>query len=180
MSLRKLLSDRKTDILKKWQEAVFKLYPAYSNEFLVSQTDQFANPVGHAIRERTEELLSELIAEGDIPQDRIEPVLDEILRIMAIQDFTPSGALSFIFILKTVIYEDLNNLSEPDKSLYCELMAFNSRIDDVILIAFDIYSKCKEKLFEIKLESAKNQMSGLLRRSDLISEAPEWSPAENE
>ena len=179
MSLQTLLSDRKKDILKKWQKEIFQLYPAESIRFLTSESNQFANPVGHSIIEHTENLFSELLAEGDISHEKIGPVLDEMLRIRAIHDFTPSEALRYLLFLKDVISQELNEISEAGNNFYTEIISFYSRIDEIILIAFDIYSKCREKLYEIKVETAKNQVSGLLRRSDLICEVPEWQPAEN-
>jgi hypothetical protein len=179
MSLQKLLSDSRKDILKKWQKEIFQLYPADSIRFLTSESNQFANPVGHSIREHTENLLNELMAEGDISPEKIAPILDEMLRIRAIHDFTPSEALRYIYFLKDIIARELVEVNEPDSNLYSELISFFGRIDAVTLIAFNIYSKCREKLFEIKVETAKNQVSGLLRRSDLICEIPEWQPVEN-
>ena len=176
MSLQKLLSGRRKDILKKWQKEIFQLYPADSIRFLTSEINQFANPVGHSIREHTENLLNELLTEGDISQAKIGPMLDEMLRIRAIQDFKPSEALKYLYFLKNIIAQELNEESEPYNNLYPELISLFSRIDELTLIALDIYSKCREKLFEIKVETAKNQVSGLLRRSDLISEVPEWQP----
>lgn len=180
MSLQELLSDRKKDILKKWQKEIFQLYPTDSIRFLTSERDQFANPVGHSIREHTEKLFCELMAEGDIKPEIIDPILDEMLRIRATHDFTPSEALRYLYFLKEVITQELGDITEKDNTLYSELISFYERIDEVILVAFDVYSKCREKLYEIKVETAKNQVSGLLRRSDLISEVPEWQPAENE
>ena len=179
MSLQEILSNRKKNIIKKWQKEIFQLYPADSIRFLTSENDQFANPVGHSIREHTENLFCELLAEGDITREKIAPMLDEMLRIRAIQNFSSSDALRYLYMLKEIIARELNEVSEPDASLYPELVAFFGRIDEVTLIAFDIYLKCREKLFEIKVETAKNQVSGLLRRSDLICEIPEWQSAEN-
>jgi len=36
--------------------------------------------------------------------------------------------------------------------------------------------KCREKIYEISANHAKNQVSGLLRKSGLICEIPEWDP----
>jgi hypothetical protein len=183
MSLQKLLSGRRKGILKKWQKEIFRLYPADSIRFLTSESNQFANPVGHSIREHTENLLNELLTEGDISPEKIGHMLDEMLRIRAIQDFKPSRALGYLYFLKNIIAQELNEACEPYNNnlnnLYPELISLYSRIDEVILIAFDIYSECREKLFEIKVETAKNQLSGLLRRSELICEVPEWQPDNN-
>ena len=62
MSLKELLSDRKKDIVKKWQKEIFQLYPADSIRFLTSESNQFANPVGNSIREHTEKLFNELLS----------------------------------------------------------------------------------------------------------------------
>ncbi len=179
MNLQMLLADRKKDILKKWQKEIFQMYPAESIRFLTSESNQFANPIGHSIREHTEDLFSELLAEGEISHEKIGPILDEIVRIRAIHDFTPSEALRYLHFLKDVISLELSEIAGPDNNLHTEIITFYSRIDEIILIAFDIYSKCREKLYEIKVQTAKNQVSGLLRRSDLICEIPEWQPADN-
>jgi hypothetical protein len=179
MSFLELLSERKKDILKNWQKEIFQLYPAESIRFLTSEKDQFANPIGHSIMEHTEKLFNELLAGEDIDSDKTDPELDEMLRIRAIHNFTPSEALKYLYILKEVIAQEVANIPEMDNNQYSGLLTLYGRIDKVTLIAFDIYSKCREKLFEIKVQTAKNQVSGLLRRSDLICEIPEWQPADN-
>ena len=179
MGLKELLHDSNKIIIRKWQDSIFHLYPADSVRFLKSERNQFANPVGYSIREHTEKLYNELITEGDISAEKFGPILDEILRIMAIQDFKPSGALRYLYILKEIIAGELKEAEDPGNELHYELIELYGRIDEITLIAFDIYSKCREKLFEIKVDTAKNQVSGLLRRSDLICEIPEWQPAEN-
>ena len=179
MNLQELLSSRKKDIIKKWQEKIFLLYPADSKKFLASEADQFANPVGFSIKEKTESLFTVLVDNGEFNRGKVESILDEIIRIRAIQDFSPSQAVTFIYLLKDVITDELRNSSGSIKEMFPDVISFYGKIDRTVLTAFDIYSKCREKLFEIKVESAKNQVSGLLRRSDLISETPEWNPAEN-
>ncbi len=180
MSLYKLLSGRKKDILKKWQQEIFQIYPADSIRFLTSESDQFANPVGHSVREHTETLLSGIMSEDEILAEKYTPILDEMIRIRAVQDFSPSRALKYLYDLKKVISGQLDDAETSDNNTYCELVNLYKRIDDVIMIAFDIYSKCREKLFEIKVQTAKNQVSGILRRSDLVAEIPEWQSVENE
>lgn len=179
MNLQTLLSSRKKDILKKWQEKIFLLYPADSKKFLTSVTNQFANPVGYSIKEKTESLFDELVNEGELNQVKVESSLDEIIKILAIQDFSPSQAVAFIYLLKDVITDELINSPEHFKNMFIDVVSFYSKIDKAALTAFGIYSNCREKLYEIKVESAKNQISGLLRRSDLVGDAPKWGPAEN-
>ena len=51
-----------------------------------------------------------------------------------------------------------------------------SRIDDLALLAFDIYMKCREKLYDIRANEAKNQVSRLLQRAGMLSEIPDKKP----
>ena len=48
-----------------------------------------------------------------------------------------------------------------------------SRIDDLALLAFDVYMNCREKLYEIKANEAKNQVSRLLKKAGMIVELPD-------
>ncbi|MFC1840650.1 RsbRD N-terminal domain-containing protein [Thermodesulfobacteriota bacterium] len=179
MSLKDLLSSRKKDILKKWQERIFQSYPAGSKRFLTSETDKFANPVGYSIKEKAENLFDELVNEDGFNPVRVGPILDNIIRIRAIQDFSPSEAVSFIYLLKDAITDELEGLPEPGRNMLFDIISFYNKIDRAAMTAFELYMKCREKLFEIKVEGAKNQISGLLRRSDLIVEIPERESAEN-
>ncbi len=91
------------------------------------------------------------------------------------QDFSPSQAVAFIFLLKRVIREELES-EIPENQLFDELMIIDSRIDDMALLGFDIYMGCREKIYEIRAKEAKNRVSGLLQKSGLISEIPDWKP----
>jgi hypothetical protein len=46
----------------------------------------------------------------------------------------------------------------------------------LVLLAFDIYVTHKKKLYEIRANQAKNQVSKLLERAGLICEIPPWNP----
>ena len=57
-----------------------------------------------------------------------------------------------------------------------QLLALESRLDEMALLAFDVYMRCREKMYEIRANEAKNQVSALLRKKGLLSEAPAWNP----
>ena len=48
-----------------------------------------------------------------------------------------------------------------------ELLEWESRIDGVGLMGFDVYTKRREKLHEIRVTEIKNRVSGLMRRTGL-------------
>ena len=97
MKLEKLLSQKKSIILKRWWDTILETYPADAKRFLKKQNDRFSNPVGNTISEETENLYGELLDEQDIDPDRISPILDRIIRVRAIQDFSPSQAIAFFY-----------------------------------------------------------------------------------
>jgi len=133
------------------------------------ESDRFANPVGTTISKEIENLYVELI-EGLEPE-KVTPRLDRIIRIRAIQDFFPSQAIAFVFLLKKAIRDEMQN-EILENQLSQELSTFESRIDDLALLAFDIYMNCREKLYDIRVNETKKQMSRLLQKTGMISEIP--------
>ena len=82
--------------------------------------------------------------------------LDEIIRIRVLQNFAPSQALAFIFLLKNVIRHELAEEIRKE-NLAAELLDLESRIDGLALLGFDVYTKRREKLYEIKADEVKRQ-----------------------
>lgn len=173
MKLEKILSQKRPVILKEWLDKIFQTYPAYSSRFLKKQKDRFANPIGYTLSNDIEILYDELILGEELDPDKVVPALDRIIRIRAIQDFSASAAVAFIFLLKEAIRMVIKE-NRPDGDLAGELIAFESKVDSLALIAFDVYEKCRERIYEIKANHTKNQVSGLLRRAGLTCEIPEW------
>ncbi|HCZ11545.1 MAG TPA: hypothetical protein DHV16_04680, partial [Nitrospiraceae bacterium] len=94
MSFTELLSEKKPAILKKWFDSILDTYPSETADFLKKQKDRFANPVGSTIYGGMDSLLNSLLSNDDA--DTISKYLDDIVRIRAVQDFTPSQSLAFI------------------------------------------------------------------------------------
>ena len=105
MDLNNLLQEKRSHIVKKWCDVVLSSYPEQSQKFMRNQKDGIANPVGCTITEGIESIFDELLKESE--SDEVALFLDNIIRVRAIQDFTPSQAVSFIFGLKDIIREVL-------------------------------------------------------------------------
>jgi hypothetical protein len=176
MELLQLLSQKRSAVLKKWLQAILETYPADGRRFLGKQKDRFANPVGYTLAKETENLFDEILR--GVEPDRVRPILDRIVRVRAVQDFTPAEALSFIFLLKGILREEFKG-EVQEKRLLGEVFTLESQIDEVALIAFDIYVGCRETLYEMKANQIKNQVSRLLERAGLISEVPDWKPRDD-
>jgi hypothetical protein len=170
MDLKSLLLKKRSPIVKKWCDAVLRTYPEQSQKFLRKQKDKFANPVGNAIIEGIESIFDELVEEAD--SNKIALFLDNIIRVRAIQDFSPSQAVGFIFGLKKVIREELESEIQ-EEGVTEELAAFDSRIDALALLCFDIYTQCRQKIFDIRVNEVKNQSARLLKMAGLAYEIPE-------
>ena len=164
-----LLAEKKSKIIKKWRNAIIESYPEDSQGFLKREKSQFANPVGLTISTEIETLYDEIIS-GD-NMEKISSCLGSIIRIRAVQDFKPSQAVAFVLQLKQIIKEELGN-DHSD-----EMLILDNRIDEIALLAFDIYSACRQKISEIRVNEVKSQVGKLLERANLISEIPEQRPA---
>lgn len=170
MKLENLLLREKTTILGRWLDLILESYPVDTRDFLKREKDRFDNPVAYQFSQGMEGIYEALLHGMD--RDKVSTFLDRIISIRAIQDFSPSGAIAFIFLLKKVIREKLgrevweNGISE-------ELIELESRIDGLALLSFDVYMKRRERLYEIRVNEVKNRVSGLMRRAGMASELKE-------
>jgi hypothetical protein len=163
-----ILSRKKGAILQKWYERVLGTYPAETARFLREEEDRFANPVGTTIYQGLEGLLEEILAGMDAA--RVRACVDSIIRIRAVQDFSPSRAVAFIFELKHVLKEELaGEIRENGLSLE----EVEARLEALALLAFDIYMQCREQLWELRVGEIKNRTTRLLKRANLNINFPE-------
>jgi archaellum component FlaC len=174
MNLWSLLAEKRSSLNKKWINLIFETYPGDTQKFFSKEKDRFANPVGQTIKKEVEHLYDELVKDV-LDLQNVSSCLDNIIRIRAVQDFKPSHAIGFILQLKKLIREELENKASIN-GLSDELRTLESRIDDVALLAFDIYSQCRQKIYELRVNEVKNQVSRLLSRANLLSEIPEQEP----
>jgi len=168
MALEHYLSQKKAAILNTWHHLIMETYPLDTSVVLKREKDRFANPVEYTISQAIEVLYDELL--HNMEPDRLSVSLDNIIRIRSVQDFPPSQAIVFVFLLKKAIREVLAN--DIGKSLdYKNLLEFESRIDELVLLALNIYVKCREKVYEIRLNEIKVQGEQALRLLEISNPA---------
>ena len=168
MDLQGVFSENRSIIVKKWQESILQSYPKETRKFLKKEKSQFANPVGSIITNDVEVLFDELV-KGETTE-KIFSSLDNIIRIRAVQDFQPSHAVGFVLHLKSILRETLG------EGMSAELRLLEDRIDAAALMAFDVYSKCRQQLYDIRVREIRNEHGRLLERANLIKEIPEQQP----
>jgi hypothetical protein len=170
MNIERLLIEKRSVILERWYNLILESYAADTQSFLRKQKDQFDNPVAHEFRQGIEGIYEALVHGMD--HDSICSFLDRIISIRAIQEFPPSAAVAFVFLLKKAIRNTLEKeIMKGDISH--KLLEYESRIDGLSLLCFDMYMKRREKIYEIKVNEIKNRASGLLRKACAIAKPEE-------
>ncbi len=163
MALQSLLKGKKDSLLKKWFDQTAQSYPSQTTEFLKNNKGQFSNPVGYSLKKGLEGLLDAL--SGDFNDETLKNVLDSIIRIRAVQDFTPSESVYFVFLIKSIVAQELGTQVEGK-----ELLEFNNKIDRIALIAFDVYMQCREDLFEVRVKEVEKRNFRLLQVANQLFE----------
>lgn len=146
--IHKSLNRKKQQILLKWQPEVYGSHISKDPAAAQKSEGRFTNPFGYVIEKNTAEMLDWLF-DNENKVDLNGP-LEEICRHKALQDGRPSEALSFIFALKPIIRKELR-----DEGHGQELLEIDKRIDEMALLAFDIYSDCRARICEIKMNEIK-------------------------
>jgi hypothetical protein len=152
-------------MIERWFDFIVDTYPPDTSKLLKSDKDQFLNPVGNTVK-RGINLLYDLLLNGADRDDFVSP-LENIVKIRAVQDFPPSQGIGFVFFLKRAISEELKNELESE-GLQEEFRTFESRVDEMALIAFDIYMECLKRLYEVRASEVKSRTYMLLRQANLI------------
>ena len=152
--INELLNKKKSAITDKWIELILNSYPAEAANFLKSKKNQFSNPIGHVITTNAEKIFDELINKRDF--ENIKSLLDEIIKIRAVQSFSPSQAIGFLFDLKKAIRDELE-VELMEKTISDELLNFESLIDQVMLLSLDLYMESREKVFKIRINEKRSK-----------------------
>jgi hypothetical protein len=162
MDLKQLLKKKKGLFIEKWFQATINTYPAQSAKILGKDSNRFDNPIGAVTHETIEDVFTLIIE--DFNQETLERTLDPLIRIRAVQSFSASEAVSFVFALKE-IGEDI-----IDNSLIRE---FDKLVDRIALASFNKLSKCKEEIYLLKATESNRFMHRALKRADLVVELKE-------
>lgn len=146
MKLADALQNKKERILSLWIDRTLDSY--LEPGFFKKSKDKFANPVGVNIREGLTKLYEMLLSGAG--QDQYAEPLDQVIRIRAVQEFTPAQAVSPILELKWVVKQVLS-ADKDTRPLLAELDSFDCDVDRAALAAFDIYMNCREQLHKARI-----------------------------
>ena len=157
-----LLAQRRGVIAGKWLDRIVASYPADTASFFKKKRDQFTNPVGTTLARGTSELVDALF--DGMSVEALREALEPIVKIRAVQDFSPSAAVAFVFQLKDVIRDVVGNEIEGEQPRV-QLEQLERRIDKLALLAFDVYASCREQVADIRVSELKRNVANVLKRS---------------
>ena len=163
-ALYSLLLPKREAMAARWIEIVHGTYPFDTIGFLRTRKDRFANPVGYRTEEAAKALMDVLFADQP-DEDSLRKAVDEIIRVRAVQDFPPETAVGVIFALKDIVrrvVEEAGQVAEAAPAL----LALESRIDAVALMAFGAYARFRESIHMMKVDEFKRQHSQILRLAE--------------
>lgn len=177
-TVEELLAANREAVVQDWYNHILDTYPPETAKLWKKGGDPFHNPVAVRTRQGAEAVVDYLVKkQDDKALESVLDYLDEVVRVRAVQNFTPSQAAGFIFLLKKAIRETLwNDLKRL--GVWEQFVALESRIDGLALASLDLYAKCREKLFEIKVAELKREYTQLLKRAQLIVGIGDGEPAE--
>lgn len=165
-----LLQASKDAIIRRWLDDVLATYSEDASVAFGRRKDQFANPVGHSLRVGTRAIFEALLEGFDAA--KIRPPLHEIVKIRAVQQFSPSTAVGFIFLLKRAVRLELGAPGENPR-LSSERAQFEERIDRLALTAFDVFVECRERVLELRVNELKRQIPWAVSRMNESAAGPE-------
>lgn len=151
MNLSETLQEKKKQIQDVWAERTLDSY--ISSGFFKKSLDTIANPIGANTRDGLNSILR-LLLDGANPEEYSKP-LDQVIRIRAVQDFSPSQAVVPFLELKWIIRQILND-DKKTRPLTQELAELDCAIDRLALAAFDKYMECREQLFQVRIKELKS------------------------
>ena len=156
--LARILAAKQKQIVELWLERTLNSYK--SPGFFIKSQDSFANPVGMQVRSGLTTVFELLRDEAGA--DTYARPLDLIVRIRAVQYFSASQAVVPFLELKWVVEEVLGGDVQTGP-LVSQLNEFDCAVERVALMAFDLYSQCREQLYLNRIHELK---SGRARFTD--------------
>ena len=169
MSLKNLLVEQQKEIAEKWIQAVSGTYPFSTVGFLRTKSDPFINPVGQRNKVAAESFVAALLAD-EPDQEELSEVIDEFIKVRAIQNFCPEDAVGIILALKPIINEVLGDklVRHIKEHGLTEYRLLEGRIDAINLLAFGAYVRCREKVAEMRIDEFKRRHSQIIRQAERV------------
>ena len=160
-SLNTLLAQNQQQILEKWLNLRLAIFSKQKQSLIMTQMDQFQNPIRHQLHEGLKVILENFDKKGE----KFIEALEQICRILAIQDFPPSKAMALCYELKGIVRKLAKKTGVGFNAK--DWVEFNSTIESMTLETFDCYSAQREKIYQLKVDESKNKAFMLLKKAGI-------------
>ncbi len=177
-TMRQVLETKKDAVLERWLDDVVAAYPNEGGAFFRVRRNQFANPVGHSIREGTRAVLDGVLTGAALDAFRVP--LAAMLRVRAVQEMSASQAVGFVLGLKRAIRAEAG---EPENCARAEeLVALEEAVDRVALLGFDLFTEVREELARVRIREMERHVSWITSRLNASDTRPrgEWGEADED
>ena len=161
VTLGEALKARKDAVFQRWLADALASYSKEAAKTFGRKKDPFENPVGTSLRAATRAIIEVLLGETDA--ETMQPHLEQIVKIRAVQEFTASQAVGFIFRLKEAIRAELAKEAR-DPRLAAQWVELEGQIDRIGLAAFDIFVRCREQIGDLRVNEVKRRVSWILEK----------------
>ncbi len=192
MNVTEICVARREELLGAWVEKFISSYPLQSAGFVRTSMDPFANPVGQTTRASLGVLFDAVIGLDTSPRE-VKAALNDLIRLRAVQDFTPSQAVGPLFLLKDIVRaalfgpdpakskdkkeqsgrEDARRACPPAGEILDGCFEAEARLDSLALLALDLYAADRERIFRMRVDEVKRAQSSLLRWAQRQGLSPE-------
>ncbi len=142
-----LVQENKTEIVDRWKQVILGYFPGKMHN---------KTPLSGALAEVLGEVLESFGGSGEVRSDALE----KITRILAVQNFPPSQAMSLFFDLKAIL-----RAFAQGKLQQKHWDAIQADMEHLTLEAFDSYMAHREKIYQLKVEESKRQTFMMSRRT---------------
>ena len=194
MNVTEMCAARREELLGMWVERFISSYPLQRAGFMRTSTAPFANPVGQPTRASLGVLFDAVIGLDASPR-QVKAALDDLIRLRAVQDFTPSQAVGPLFLLKDILRtalldpdsaepkgrmgqsgrEELPRARPSAGEILDGCFEAEARLDSLALLALDLYAADRERIFRMRVDEVKRAQSSLLRWAQRQGLSPEGS-----
>ncbi len=154
LSLSQRIKGERKKIQRLWFQEVLEIYPKQSRSLIGGVADRFSNPIGFTLSEGIEEIFSVLVGEKSLAE--IDPALERLIKLRALQEADQAGPLGFLFSLKKIVRKSCGAYSSQFTE-FGELLELEDRIDGIIRKAHGIYVQAREKILQLQVNEMKNK-----------------------
>ena len=147
-----LIEKNREKILDQWIEKGLSIFPEKIGR---------GTPIGESLSEG----LSIMLDGIEENTKSFVAAVNQIARILAVQPLPPSKALLLFSELKAIFHETASKASKRHALTQADRDAFQARIEQILLTAFDFYMANREKIYQLKVEESKRQAFMLIRRA---------------